>query len=361
MQRTIIIGDIHGCYAELQSLLDAVGPAPGDQIIALGDIVDRGPESERVLEFFRDTPGARSLVGNHERKHVCSARGEVRPALAQRIVREQLGERYPAWLDFMATLPAYIELPEALLVHGFFEPGVPLDRQRDVVLIGTLTGEKYITEKLPPPWYDHYDGAKPLIFGHHDYLRTGQPVVREGRVYGLDTGVVHGGRLTALVLPEFRIVSVPSARDYWAEARRAYADLATRDHADEELEWEVLAAYLARASRADGGADERFECCAALVEHCEQLAGALLRELARVRDAIEAELAAAPDWSACGPRTQAARFARRVAGHPAAALLYDARRRQLDERRLKGELATPRALFELASRLGLAPPDDEDE
>src|SRR4051812_17971392 len=122
MPRTIIIGDIHGCFDELQELLAAVVTTADDEIIAIGDIVDRGPQSERVLEFFRDRPRARSIMGNHERKHIRSARGEIPAALSQRIVRDELGERYPQLLAFMQMFPRYLELSDAILVHGFWEP-----------------------------------------------------------------------------------------------------------------------------------------------------------------------------------------------------------------------------------------------
>ncbi len=56
----LIIGDIHGCYEEMQQLLDKVGLNAEDQIIALGDIVDRGPDPASVFEFFRSNQKARS-------------------------------------------------------------------------------------------------------------------------------------------------------------------------------------------------------------------------------------------------------------------------------------------------------------
>ncbi len=64
----LIIGDIHGCFDELQDLLQASGLAPDDQIIALGDIVDRGPDSPRVLEFFDSAHNAMSELGRPETK-----------------------------------------------------------------------------------------------------------------------------------------------------------------------------------------------------------------------------------------------------------------------------------------------------
>jgi len=254
--RTIVIGDIHGCHAELRDLLDRVGPTTGERIVAIGDIVDRGPDSGEVLAFFRDHPDATSIMGNHERKHVRSARGEIMPALSQRIVETQLGESYPDWVAFMSTFPAFIELPDAILVHGFFEPGVALAEQRETVLIGTLTGERHMETHHPRPWYDHCRPPKPLVIGHHDYLRTGEPLIREGRIYGLDTGCCTGGRLTALILPGFEIVSVRSRYDYWADQRAAYATLATGGRSPLDLDWERLSA-LARShgrSRRSGAA-----------------------------------------------------------------------------------------------------------
>lgn len=72
--QTLVIGDIHGCYFELQALLDKAGLSNGDSIISLGDFVDRGPETPQVLEFFRQTANTRAIMGNHERKHVRAAR-----------------------------------------------------------------------------------------------------------------------------------------------------------------------------------------------------------------------------------------------------------------------------------------------
>lgn len=220
--RQFIIGDIHGCFVELQELLDKAGLAEDDEIIALGDIVDRGPDSPRVLQFFQSHPQARSLMGNHERKHIRSFHGEIAPALSQVISRQQFGTEYPPAIEFMQTFPRAIELSDALLVHGFFEPDVPLEQQRDTVLIGTLSGEKYLSEIYARPWYELYRSDKPLIVGHRDFLGTGEPFIYQDRVYGLDTGCCHGGALTGMLLPSFQIVSVRSRKDYWSELKREY-------------------------------------------------------------------------------------------------------------------------------------------
>ena len=64
--QTLVIGDIHGCYVELLALLEKAGLGDGDSIIAVGDIVDRGPETPQVLDFFQQMPNAYALMGNHD-------------------------------------------------------------------------------------------------------------------------------------------------------------------------------------------------------------------------------------------------------------------------------------------------------
>ncbi len=223
--KTLVIGDIHGCYTELLELLDKAGLGEDDRIIGLGDIVDRGPDTPQVLDFFCNSPARLSLMGNHERKHVRGARHLVRLARAQVISREQFGATYAQALQAMEAFPLFIELPEATLVHGYLEPGIALEDQRDVVLCGTMTGEQYLRKQYGQPWYALYEGAKPVIAGHHDILRNGQPFIYQERVFCLDTSCVHGGNLTGLLLPEFRIVSVPSRGDHWREMQRKHAPL----------------------------------------------------------------------------------------------------------------------------------------
>jgi serine/threonine protein phosphatase 1 len=220
--QTLVIGDIHGCFDEFQALLEKAGLDEDDSILAVGDIVDRGPETPQVLDFFRQKPNARTLMGNHERKHVRAARHEVGLSLSQQISRQQLGDVYEDAVAWMGTLPLYIELTEAVIVHGYLEPGIPLDRQNPSIVCGTMGGDKILHERYDRPWYELYAGSKPVIVGHNNYTRTDQPFVYKGKVFGLDTDCVHGKSLTGLLLPEFRFVSVPSRGDLWVQVRRTY-------------------------------------------------------------------------------------------------------------------------------------------
>jgi serine/threonine protein phosphatase 1 len=56
MKNTLIIGDIHGCYDELPALLNKAGLSDGDEVIGIGDVVDRGPETPQVVFFFVPHP-----------------------------------------------------------------------------------------------------------------------------------------------------------------------------------------------------------------------------------------------------------------------------------------------------------------
>jgi serine/threonine protein phosphatase 1 len=224
--RFLLVGDIHGCYAELMDLLDKAGVGADDQVLAVGDILDRGPDSRRVLEFFRRRAGASSVLGNHERTHRRLLRRGAEPAdFCQRVTHEQLGPDYAESVAVVATFPRHRELPEALVVHGFWEPGLGPEQQQERVLAGTRWGERYLADRCDRPWYEVYDGTKPLVVGHRDYHGDGRALVYRDRVFGIDTGCCYGRRLTGLWLPEFRLVSVPARADHWAETCRRYAAL----------------------------------------------------------------------------------------------------------------------------------------
>jgi len=159
--KTLVVGDIQGCFAEFEELLDRSSP---DRIIAVGDLVDRGPDSPAVLEYFRSNPFAGSVMGNHEWKHIHTFLSKQNPSGSVRSVRKQIGEqKYPDAIAYMESLPSYLELDQAIIAHAFWEPGVPLNKQRQDVLVGIASGEAYMREICNRPWWELYDGPKPLI------------------------------------------------------------------------------------------------------------------------------------------------------------------------------------------------------
>ncbi|MCU0525398.1 MAG: serine/threonine protein phosphatase [Elainella sp. Prado103] len=209
--RTIVVGDIHGCYTELVKLLEKVQLTAADCLISLGDIVDRGPDSVKVYDLLKNRPNTIVLMGNHERKHLRQTL-----SYSQEIVRLQFGERYHEFLNWVSTLPYYHELEAAILVHAAVESDIPMAQQREEVLCGCIADEKYLERRYGQIYWSHsYTGAKPVIVGHH--VVGDSPLITTQKIYGIDTGACHGGNLTAVILPGFEIVQVRSPKDYWRE------------------------------------------------------------------------------------------------------------------------------------------------
>lgn len=358
-RRCLVIGDIHGCRDELLELLDRAGLNDGDAIVALGDIVDRGPESVAVVGFFQSRPGAFSLIGNHERKHVRSFRGEVPPACSQVLTRRQFGEvAYPGFCEWADRLPRFVERPDALLVHGFFEPGVPLALQRESVLVGTISGENHLKRSLPGPWYEHYDGQKPLIVGHLVYRDDGQPLVYRDRVFGLDTGCCHGLALTGLLLPEFRFVSVPARRNYWAQAmaQESEEDLLARRAREEQLSWEQVEGTLRGTAGKPDLPRQALERAARLQDMSDRAGTALealWNHLNSTHEALMASIRQQIDPEQLSAQKLARTYAAGIQDPRLARFLHPLRKGRLDRVTMKEMFHGPGALLAFANELGL--------
>jgi hypothetical protein len=219
MARTIVVGDVHGCADELDQLLDACGRRAGDEVVFVGDLVAKGPDSRGVLARFRAL-GARGARGNHD-AHVLRwrdalDRGAAPPRLARAHaeVAESLDDNDWATLR---SLRLWLRLPshDALVVHGGIVPGVPLEEQdpRLVMNLRTLRPDGSGSARVEDgaPWAKAWAGPEFILFGHH--ARAG--LQRHAHALGLDSGCVYGGRLSACILPGREIASVP-ARRAWA-------------------------------------------------------------------------------------------------------------------------------------------------
>jgi len=323
--QTVVIGDIHGCYDELQSLLDKAGLVAGDAIISIGDHVDRGPKSPEVLNFFKSTPNAQVVMGNHESKHVGAYRPMIKLARSQQISKLQFGDTYSDAIAFMASLPLHIELPEASLVHGYVEPGVPWEDQHPIVLLGMRISESRLQQLYDRPWYELYDGDKPVIVGHQNYTGTDQPFAYKDRVFGLDTSCVVGKALTGLLLPSFRFVSVPSRADHWMKVSQQYPRRTQQTHPKPLLHtW---------------------------TEDEEQVLADLIEKAYRISETIMDDLRTEPGYTDMSPRAQARLFCTRVGNNITAALLQLARLRTLNPDLARQILKTPVALSSVLERI----------
>ena len=353
-QKTLIVGDIHGCHAEFMALLDKASLTADDEIIAVGDIVDRGPDTVRVLEFFQKEKNARSLLVNHERKHIRSFQGKVRPALSQLITRRQIGEeRYPDMCAFMDSFVRFLELPEAILAHGFFEPNIPLSDQKEDVLIGAISGDIYLKQTYDRPWYEHYEKDKPIIVGHLDYSRNGQPFIYQDRVFCIDTGCCHGGNLTGLLLPDFHLISVKSRKDYWSDVKEANADIVLKTKPDETLSWNDFDKLLSIAvdeMNLPPSTIERLARMRVVASEAETLLNDLFNHIRSENERILCDLSCEGVFDTLSPKEQGSRYAAIIGNSPLSQFLHVARKGELTIERLRDRFKGPHKLIEFVKQ-----------
>ena len=218
-ERTIIVGDVHGCAQELDDLLEACAFTDGDNFVSVGDLVAKGPNSKGVIDRVRSIGGS-AIRGNHEQhclrwwdaKLDGGKLPRLRPDHAE--VQKSLTEDDWRWLS---ALPLWLELPEhgCVVVHAGLVPDRSLAEQRPYDLMNMRSirkdGKASKAYDDGEPWPTFWQGPELVVFGH-DAIRGLQ---QHPHAIGLDTGCVYGGHLSALILPSKQIVSVP-ARKSWA-------------------------------------------------------------------------------------------------------------------------------------------------
>jgi len=220
-RRVYAIGDVHGRNDLLQQLLDKIIKDDGQrgkadsEIIFLGDLVDRGPDSAGVIDTamrLKATAGnVRFLMGNHEEVYLAAATGDEKSVrffnriggretiLSYEISMKeyieldmtQLAERIPELfpqehVDFIAGFEDQIIIGDYAFVHAGIRPGVPLAEQRKKDL-------RWIREEFLSQQEAH---EKIIVYGH----TISDEVVEAGNRIGIDTGAYYSDKLTALAL-----------------------------------------------------------------------------------------------------------------------------------------------------------------
>ncbi|MEU7242295.1 polynucleotide kinase-phosphatase [Streptomyces sparsogenes] len=238
-----IIGDIHGCRSELETLLGRLGYAlrrdplgrpvdaahpEGRTAVFVGDLVDRGPDSPGVLRLVMGmvaSGAALCVPGNHENKlgrYLGGRNVRNTHGLAETIEQlEKEDATDPAFRErvreFIASLVSHYVLDGGALVvchAGLPEKyhGRTSGRVRSHALYGDTTGE---TDEfgLPVryPWAEDYRGRAAVVYGHTPTPRASWL----NNTICLDTGCVFGGRMTALRWPERELVDVPAERVWY--------------------------------------------------------------------------------------------------------------------------------------------------
>jgi predicted phosphodiesterase len=214
--RSIIIGDVHGCVAELEFLLKHLDVGPADEVIFVGDLINKGPDSHGVVSIAREIK-ARSVLGNHERRLLHFHRTGETTYLKEGDLPTIAALTVSDWL-YLERMPLTISLPErnAIVAHGGFLPGIPPRQQSEEVVtriqVIDANGQPAKRSQAPDakPWADFWTGPEFVLYGH----TPRRSVFRRPYSIGLDTGCVYGGRLTAYIYPQKVLCQVRAKTAY---------------------------------------------------------------------------------------------------------------------------------------------------
>ena len=222
-----LIGDIHGCHAELQRLIRQLGYTsryqhPDDrQLVFVGDIADRGPQVvesyQLVMKLVRDGL-AQCVMGNHDLrilKHL-SGQGKI-DSSSTRVSIQQIQGTSKSFqadlLSFLTGLPSHLVLDHGLLVVA--HAGLPIEyhylntpEAREIAIHGQRVMHEGKLTRID--WANKYAGPALVVYGHTPVRR----VRWLNNTVNIDTGCVFGGKLSALCYPERTVVSVPASRVY---------------------------------------------------------------------------------------------------------------------------------------------------
>jgi serine/threonine protein phosphatase 1 len=217
--RRIVIGDVHGHYDGLMTLLEAIAPSSNDSVYFLGDLIDRGPQSAQVVKFVKQN-SYHCLLGNHEQMLLdVLGDGQIYgPALQGWLYSgghatvNSYGEAgIPTEdIEWMRSLPTYLDLGDIWLVHAGVHPQIPFEKQ---------TAEEFcwIREEfhsIPQPYFPD----KLIVTGHT--ITFTLPGVAPGKLaqgngwLDIDTGAYHqkSGWLTGLDITNSLVYQVNVAR-----------------------------------------------------------------------------------------------------------------------------------------------------
>lgn len=235
-----IIGDVHGCYDELCTLLDQLGyrvdkkgayayPPDRRKLAFVGDLVDRGPKTPQVLKLVMHmvtNEQAYCVLGNHDGKLLRKLRGSnVQVIHGLETTMEQLAQE-PEWFSekvkiFLEGLVSHYVFDEGKLVvaHAGLKEhlhGRESKKIRDLAMFGETTGE-LDAQGLPVRlnWSEDYKGDALVVYGH----TPKKEAEHVHHTINIDTGCVYGGKLTAFRYPEDEIVSVKAKKVYYPSAR----------------------------------------------------------------------------------------------------------------------------------------------
>ena len=165
----MIIGDVHGCHNELEDLLDQIDVNPSvDNILFIGDLINKGPNSLAVVERYRSLQ-ATSLLGNHELRLRNQADGLAERDGNWKRIQEEFGKDFDTFIEDIRGWKPFARHGKVLAVHAGLVPGQEVDISPESSLVNIRTwDDDGLDLQAPhnPPWFDFYHRRDLVVFGH---------------------------------------------------------------------------------------------------------------------------------------------------------------------------------------------------
>ncbi len=198
--RLIAIGDIHGCLAALQTIIEAVAPTGEDTLVTLGDYIDRGPHSMGVMECMLQIQTScrlAPLMGNHDEMLINIVDGQTNlfddwllfggKATMMSYGSMRVDAIPEEHIEFLRNCRLFYETDQYIFLHGAYDPALPMERQSQQTLLW---------DKIRPVPPGPHCSGKTVIVGH-SAQRDGK-ILDLGYLKCIDTCCYGEGYLTAL-------------------------------------------------------------------------------------------------------------------------------------------------------------------
>jgi serine/threonine protein phosphatase 1 len=215
--RFFVVGDIHACPQELETLLHSLALQPEDRVVFLGDYVDRGPDARAVVDLLLGMKASgvcqlTFLKGNHEDMFldflgypgrygeaflVNGGNATVKSyGLPQTLTGQEAAAALPpAHLEFYLALETVHINESTFCVHAGVNPRRPLDQQQEEELLWIR--QEFIFHPHEFPYT--------VVFGHTPHREV---LFNLPYKIGIDTGLVYGGKLSCLEVTEKKLFQI---------------------------------------------------------------------------------------------------------------------------------------------------------
>ena len=251
-RRHIIVGDVHGCLDELQSLLKEREFNPAEDIlISVGDIIDRGPKTKETIECLMGLPRFYAVLGNHDQKLIRFAEGKnVKPSHGLQGTVDCLGDKIQEVAEWMRNFPFIIKTPSGYVVHGGFNPEMSPEEQThaDCIYMRYFGGASYFDSIGGKIWYKEWPQNAPRVFFGHIPDEAGY---QTHNIVSLDGGCVFGNYLRAFDSKDGIVYYEKAQKAYSTNSWQQAVDGAASDVLRAREEY-VVAGFLRKDETDDG-------------------------------------------------------------------------------------------------------------